>query len=388
MQRREFLRVAATAPIALSLALGKTGSIQAQERRTHNALIIIFLSGGGPQKEMWDPDPPHVPLELRGPMGNIQTNTPGVHFGECWPELAARTHKFALIRAVDAGTVSHTPAMTNAVMHGSQTISEIIGDKAANGGVPYGFLNPGSTWDGTQVSFRQSFAFAPLWDTAAGRFVPPVMPENPRLAERRRLLEMIETPMEGPMAARMDRFRQTAFDLLMGGGRFFNALDLPARDRERFGNSLAGDMVLLSKRLVEHGAGAVTCYHEPESQAWDMHGNLVNKMRQMGPEMDKAIATLVDEVHRRSVNATLVVMGEFNRTYRWNGSGRDHQQLGNAVILAGRGMRGGVVHGRTDRFGAPIADGSDQRTTLQNTILAACGEELPSDAPRIREVLV
>lgn len=379
LNRRDFL-VSATPSLALG-ALG-LGRIEASEQ-TRTPLILLFCSGGISSKEFTNPDPPSTPASLRGPLNDTATRTTGVHFSEVFPELAARTDRFALLRAVDAGSADHVAGAVNLVRDGSRTISERIGERAANGGVPYALLHHNRTWSALDSAFQRHLAFVPAWD--GQKFVPPAMAATD-LTERRRLLEAFDRPVDAPMSRRMDRFRATAFDLLQGGGSFFSALNLPEQDRERYGKNLTGDMVLTAKRLVESGAGAVTIYHEKDSAAWDMHGNIGAGMRREAPELDHAAAMLIDEIAENRLNAVLLIATEFNRTTAINSSGgRDHNPHGSQAILAGGRIRPGV-YGRTNPRGE-MMDVVQQRGQLGNTILSACGEELSPALPRVRDVL-
>ena len=386
MDRRRFLEVAATAPLALS-ALALSGSVEAQERTARSALITVFLSGGIDAKSFTNPDQPSSPEELRGPLRSIPTMTPGIRFSEVWPEMASKQDKFATLRAIDASTSDHVIGAQHIALRGTRTLAEGIGERAAQGGVPYVFLNPGSDWPAVDSAFQRSMAFSPLYEN--GRFLPPEMSSTANLNERRALLESFDTtPIHSPVSGRMMRFRQTAFDLLQGSGRFFDALNLPERDRERYGRNLTGDMILTAKRFVEAGAGAVTVYHELDGGAWDMHSGLEAKTRELAPPMDHALATLIEEIASHRLNAVLLVTSEFNRTPRVNRSaGRDHWPYGAQAILAGGRVRGGAVHGRTNNQGQMLDGIVRQREELANTTLVACGEEIPPAAIRSREIL-
>jgi hypothetical protein len=383
------LKVAATAPFALGSFLGSSPALARAQASTPLPLIILFLSGGVSAKESFNPDPSDTCGELKGPLDSIPTRTPGIHFTEVWPELASRTDKFALLRSLDSGSSDHTPAMQTAVLSGGQTVSERIGARASSTGVPYVLLNPGSSWSGLHHAFRQSQALVPLWQPQSEWFGAPQMPVAPNLYERRALLEALDTtPVHSAEADRIQHFRETACDLLQGGGRFFDALDLPDEDRERYGSSLAGDLALTAKRFVEQGAGAVTIYHEPEPSTWDMHAEIGPRMRRLGPSMDLAAATLLDEIAEGELRCVLLIMGEFNRAPRMNTSaGRDHWPHGNCAILAGGSIRSGVVHGRTDRRGGIIDGAVQQREALANTVLVACGLELSPNLPRVRDIV-
>lgn len=409
LSRREFLTVAATAPLALQ----SLGLVNAAETQTRLPLITLFLSGGASAKETFNPDPPETPVELRGPLDTIATRTTGIYFSELFPKLASRSDQFSLLRALDSGSPNHEDSQQTAVLSGSRTISEVIGERAAS--VPYVLLNPGSNWPGLRSAFRITSSYGPLWDAAQRKFVtpaggaqqdiqepqykgympverPPTPPAGPPpgLVERRALLKAIETkPMHSnsPAVERMQRLYETAFELTLGGGRFFEALDLPERDRERYGKTLAGDMTLLAKRFVERGAGAVTIYHDPTYLAWDAHNNLAQRYRDIAPDLDHAAATLIDEITRNRFQCVLLLMGEFNRHPHITNAGREHWQYGNCAILAGGSARAGVVHGRTNSQGQIISEGVQQREVLGNTVMAATGIELEATKPRVREIL-
>ncbi len=391
--RRDVLKIFAAAPLALSALFGTNdltasqivqGRISERQQSTILPLIIVFLSGGASAKETFNPDPPGTLAELRGPMSSIQSRIPGVHLNETFPELASNLHRCALIRSLDTGSPDHTPSMATAVLSGNQTISERVGSRAANGSVPYVMLNPGSTWYGLRDAFRISHSFAPLWNRTGRRFERPQIGNNTEIEGRLRLLEALNTQgVRSDASDRMERFQQTAIDLLRGGGRFFDALDLPDADRSRYGGTDAGDRILMAKRFIDAGAGAVTVYEEPESVAWDRHSNIGPEYNRMNRPIDHAISVLMREFH-----GCILLMGEFNRTPRVNSrAGRDHWQFGNCAVLSGGRTRGGAVVGRTNPQGHITDGGVLQRQNLYNTIRAACGEELGPMDQKIREMI-
>lgn len=414
LRRRDFLKIAATAPLALQ----SLGLVQAVEAKMRLPLITIFLSGGASAKETFNPDSPSTTAELRGPLSSIPTRTTGIHFSELFPKLADRSDRFALLRGLDSGNSDHVQSQETAMLSGNHTISEIIGDRTAKT-VPYVLLNPGSSWPGLRDAFQISSSYGPLWDPVQKKFVAPSSGEvqqdisdsveydeegnefkpptptpsspgpSPRLAQRRALLRGLDTsPPRSPAMERMERLQNLAFDLSLGGGDFFEAVTLPENDRERYGKTLAGDMTLLAKRFIERGAGAVTVYHEPDPSAWDAHKDIDAVYKRLAPEIDQAAATLIDDITQHRLQCVLLLMGEFNRTPRINiSAGRDHWQLGNCAILSGGRVKGGIVHGKTNPHGQIIHDAVPQSNVLGNTVMVATGIEIEPTAQRIREVL-
>ena len=339
-------------------------------------------------KESFNPDPPSTPAELRGPLTSIQTQT-GNRFSEVFPMLASRSNSFALLRGLDTGSSDHIGSSNNLALRGNKTVFEGIGEGGANGAMPYAFLNPGRSWPAVNSSFQQNMAFTPSWNEEQKRFIATTMPTNTNLATRRQLLEQFEKGVQihSPISARMDRFRGTAFDLLMGGGKFFDSFNLPERDRDRYGRGLAGDGLLLARQMVMNGAGAAVLYHEHGGD-WDMHGDIENRMKSDTPEVDRAASAIIDDITQNRLDAVFLLCTEFNRTPRVNGvAGRDHWPYGNVAILAGGNVRGGAVHGRTHPQGHIIDGRVEQKGTLGNTLLVATGNEINPASPRVREIL-
>jgi uncharacterized protein (DUF1501 family) len=96
--------------------------------------------------------------------------------------------------------------------------------------------------------------------------------------------------------------------------------------------------------LCEAGVGFVTIHYG----GWDMHGQIAQSMRNLSPQMDRAVAAFVNDVAARGLDQDilLVITGEFGRTPRINGSaGRDHWAPLSTLALAGGGLKMGQVVG-------------------------------------------
>jgi hypothetical protein len=162
------------------------------------------------------------------------------------------------------------------------------------------------------------------------------------------------------LPATLDRIHQEAIDIL-GSPRVRQAFDLtretPAA-REAYGRNLFGQTLLAARRLIEAGTRcAAISARLPRSglNPWDTHGNNFQILRtDLLPWLDQGVAALVADLATRGMlDSTLVYcVGEFGRTPRINSSaGRDHWPRSMAALLAGGGLRGGYVHGRTNRTG-------------------------------------
>jgi hypothetical protein len=201
-----------------------------------------------------------------------------------------------------------------------------------------------------------------------------------RLRERQALLARLAGPANDSALREMEKIYGRAFDALLSP-RFQEAYALdrePAQLRERYGQNVFGQSVLLAARLVESGVPLVTVYwpdrKEPEAfnnngvidkvavAAWDTHGHHVGatpnfpmlKNKNL-PPLDQALTALLDDLQARGLlDETLVVVtGEFGRSPRINrDAGRDHYGNVFSALLAGGGVRGGTVYGASDKIGA------------------------------------
>jgi hypothetical protein len=152
-----------------------------------------------------------------------------------------------------------------------------------------------------------------------------------------------------------------AFDL----GRESDAM------RERYGRNEYGESFLLSRRLIEAGVRLVTvvwyhiCADGNVINVWDIHGGtgslggvtVYQMLRAPSclPTLDRAYSALLGDLSERGLlDETLVVMlGEFGRTPKINAAnGRDHWGPCQSIVLAGGGVKGGRIHGASDKIAA------------------------------------
>jgi hypothetical protein len=247
-----------------------------------------------------------------------------------------------------------------------------------------GFL--GSTYDPLQVSVDPDSRTYRAGALATAEGVPLV-----RLADRRGLLEKLELVSAStdltPAGRQLRRFYERAYTLL-GSESLYRALDLSHegdRTRERYGfgpgpmavgegggggngaemayaRQMRGQNLLVARRLVEAGVPFVNVYDcRQQGQNWDAHFKCFNQHKtHLLPIADQSLSALIEDLDSRGLlDTTLVVaMGEFGRTPRINkDGGRDHWPDCYTILLAGGGVKGGYVHGSSDKFGAyPATD--------------------------------
>jgi hypothetical protein len=181
--------------------------------------------------------------------------------------------------------------------------------------------------------------------------------------------------------------------------------------RDRYGRNTFGQSCLAARRLVERGVPYVTINYE----GWDTHRQNFQTMRQKLPQMDRGLATLLQDLAERGLLDSTIVWwsGEFGRTPKvqweapWNG-GRNHWGDCFTALLAGGGFKGGHVVGATDARGEQIKDrpvypvdviggiyellGIDAETRLPNPqgadvrVIPAAADGIPSGG-RLKEIL-
>ena len=153
--------------------------------------------------------------------------------------------------------------------------------------------------------------------------------------------------------------------------------------RDRYGRSQFGQSTLLARRLVEAGVSLVQVNwfrgaDEPsDNPCWDSHTDETRRLKEnLVPPFDQAFSALVNDLDERGMlDETLVVcLAEFGRSPKINPSGgRDHWGSVFSIALAGGGVRGGAVHGASDKLGGQPATGLVTPADLHATILYCLG---------------
>jgi hypothetical protein len=383
------------------------------------SVIIFGLLGGPAQHDTWDPKP-DAPAEVRGPFGTIPSRTVGLRVGELMPETAKLTDRIAVLRAVVTNDNAHSSSgyqMLTGVPHQPPNL-ESAPPKAPNnwpslgavvrylrpaaGQLPSAVTLPEHIWNDGNVPWpgqdagllgRRHDPWLIHCDPASARFridalAPPDEVPTVRLAGRRGLLTGINHRLDSAGARGAFETHEAsvrkAFELVSSGAarRAFDIDREPGRLRERYGRSRFAQSCLLARRLVEAGVSLVQVNwtriaNLPNQGGWDTHAKHNEAMKGfLMPMMDRAFSALLTDLDARGLlDETLVVwFGEFGRTPRFNGSaGRDHWGHVFSLALAGGGIRGGVVHGASDRHAAYPADGRVEPRDLIATVLHCLG---------------
>lgn len=393
--RREFLKVGFLSGLGLSLGdYFRLRAAQAASGLTNppaDSAILIFLDGGLSHLESFDPKP-EAPIDVRGDLGKVRTNT-GEYFGGLFPETAQIADKIAVIRSMNHIEKFHDRAKNN-MLTGHETRPEIIfpsygsvvshelGMRAnlpaytcipriEDPALGYGYL--GSAHGAFSIEGEPLHEGFKVKDLNRPKGV-----NEDRIEKRRTLLEAVDGHFRklehSEAVAAMDEYYEQAYSLVSSKSarEAFDIAAEPQAIREEYGSSFMGQRLLLARRLVEGGARFVTLW----DRGWDLHENLKREMENRAPGFDRGYAALIRDLERRGMlDRTLVILAtEFGREIRINNlAGRHHWWRAFSVVLAGGGAKKGIVYGKTDAHAAEILEDPVSPEDLAATIFTQLG---------------
>jgi hypothetical protein len=427
LDRRQWLQVGGLGAFGLGLEqllarprIASAGEMDSETFGKAKSCIVLFLLGGPPQHETWDPKP-DAPVEVRGDLKSIQSALPGLRVGELMPKTAQLVDKIAVLRGMSTDDNAHSasgywmltgrphePRNRENAPHGppnddpciAAMIRHLRGDTASMPGsivLPEDIWNTGRiAWPGQDAGWLgpNSDPWLIMCDPNADKFQVPSLAMQEgitpmRVRNRGSLLTQLNSHLDqvhrGDRIRHWSSLRQRAFNMLTAptARKAFAIESEPAKVRERYGRNRFGQSVLLARRLVEAGVSMVQVnwtrwdHDKAVAPAWDTHaGNSERLKKDLMPQMDMAYSSLLEDLQQRGLlDETLVVwMGEFGRTPKINArGGRDHWGHVYSIALAGAGIRGGTVYGSSDRIAGFPTDGRHEPQDLAATIFHLMG---------------
>jgi hypothetical protein len=385
LSRRDFLRVGGLALGGLSMPQLLAADAESGVKKSHKAIIMVFLAGGPPHQDMWDIKT-EAPSDIRGPFDPINTNVRGIQIGELFPKIARMADKMVFIRSIVGARGGHDAYQC---MHGRNSGQQVPGGWPYIGSTISHLQGPVTPSVPPAIGLSPKTSHGPWgYNGKAGFLGPahaPITPEGgqiqqdmvlkdislDRLRDRRALLNSFDrfrrsAERTGSMEG-LDAFNRQAMGILTST-KLAEAFDLSKEDPKlvaRYGKGTKKatadgpwkrlDQFLLARRLVEAGARCVTLAFS----RWDWHGNNFGRARQDMPMLDQGVSALVQDLHNRGLDkdVSVVVWGEFGRTPKINAKGgRDHWPQVSCALMAGGGMRTGQVIGSTNRLGEHAKD--------------------------------
>ncbi len=418
------------------LAAEAAGPTAPRRRGKAKNVIFLFLFGGPSQLETFDLKP-DAPSTIRGPLRPIASRTPELRICELLPRLANISDKYCVVRTmthtyndhstgahyIQTGHPWHVPigAGFNATEKDWPAYGSVIDylDSQAPGHVPGAM--PSFVYLPNRLGHMQ--AFSTKLDRPGqyagwlGRGYDPLATairrrddkDNPffracsdeelnfqiqglalddglsldRLERRRSLVEQFDQARghleRSGAEASYDQFRQRAL-AMVSSEKVRQALDIrqePDKVRDAYGRELFGQSTLIARRLIEAGTRFVTvAWDAPDGYSWDSHTTSSDVKDHLLPGLDRALSSLLTDLDERGLlDETLVVaLGEMGRTPKANANwGRDHWSTLFPAVLAGAGIRGGMLYGSSDRDAAYPLDHPTSPEDLAATIFDCLG---------------
>jgi hypothetical protein len=403
---------AATAPVGYHSPLAaKLPPMAAKAKR----VIFLFMQGGPSHIDTFDYKPKMSQLASHGGKGGLlpspfkfnRSGKSGLYISELFPHVASHADDMCIINSMRTDNPAH-PQATIALHTGSATFVRpsvgawvLYGLGTQNQNLP-GFItiNPVSGLGGAQ-NYGSAFLPATFEGTKVNAEGIPDL-RNPTLtsAQQRKQLDLVQSlnhdfagqtgpneqldgliesfelgfRMQGAVPEVMDISQESAETHELYGITSASMGDTSGRKMKKggAGGSSFGTQCLMARRFAEAGVRFI----EVTYPGWDQHRDLREKLHANCGATDKAIAGLITDLKRRGMfEDTLVVWGgEFGRTPNSQGTdGRNHNNRGYSMWMAGGGVKGGINYGKTDDIGGEAVENKVHVHDLHATILALMG---------------
>jgi hypothetical protein len=415
LSRRDWLRLS-TAGVVGTCASGWLQAMADQAARStqrKRSVILLWMNGGPSQLDTFDLKPGH---EHGGPFKEIATSVPGIKISEHLPNVAKHMNRMALVRSMATKEADHgraTYQMRTGHLPGGPvqypTMGSVFSKEMEQPGAelpnfvsiaPYRFFSPAAYGPGflgpqyaplvvgetQQGLINIPGQQAPNYDDAL-RLQDVDVPtgvSTDRSSARIKLLGEVQDDFLTNRSSTSSQSQKAAYQravtlMRSSATKAFNLDEEPKELRERYGRNLFGQGCLLARRLIERDVPfvEVSLSSVPNTLlGWDTHLNNFDGVKRLCQVLDPAWSTLLDDLADKGrLDSTLVVwMGEFGRTPKINGQqGRDHWANSWSTVLAGGGIKGGQVIGKTSADGMEVTDRPVNVEDFLGTIAAALG---------------
>ena len=375
-------------------------------------VILLFMTGGPSQVDLWDPKPALMTYAGQRPAtADLRTErttaglmptkfsfakhgTGGIEMSELLPNLATVADELCVIRSMFTTNPNHEqarsmfhqgsmilsrPSMGSWISYGLGTENRNLPAfmvLAPDGG---GFTTSGFLPAEFQGTSFNTFEMAPdrmirfLRNTELGTDAQRAQLDLTQALNQKHQEGFGQDAfLEGRIAS-----MESAFKMQFAAMDTLDVMKEPESVRDEYGSTPYAQGCLMARRLVESGVRFVVVHYGP-GQPWDDHKEIDRNLRERCPNMDKASAALIRDLKRRGLlDDTLVVWGgEFGRTpVSESGDGRDHNPYGFSMFMAGGGVKGGMTYGASDDFGFRAVENRVSIHDLHATILHQLGIE-------------
>ncbi len=328
--------------------------------------ILLWMNGGPSHLDTFDPKPG---TRNGGPFKSIKTRVPGIEICEHLPGLADVADKMCILRGMvskegnhqRAQYLMHTGYAPNpTITHPSlgSWVNEELGLQTSD--IP-NFVSISGPSIGAGFLGVQNGPFVvqnPAQPPVNINYAPNINEE--RFDRRQSALANLESQFALETGDLKVKGRQAVYAKavrMMKSPKLkaFDISDEPEAVKAAYGTGSFGQGCLMARRLVESGVKFV----EVVLDGWDTHQDNFNRTSKLMGQVDPGFSMLIKDLAERNLlDSTLIIwMGEFGRTPVINGNeGRDHFPSAWNAVMAGGGVRKGIVHGQTDSDGMKVVE--------------------------------
>ena len=387
-------------------------------------VIHLFMNGGPSQVDTFDPKPTltkydgkALPIHLKterktgvgfgSPYKFQKYGDSGIEVSEIYPHVAQHVDDLCVIRSMRTDLPNHEPSLMLMNCGDARQIRPSLGAwltyglGAENQNLPgfvvlcpYGYPVSGAqNWTAGFLPSVYQGTYIDTKETEIERLIEHIKNSHTSRPQQRRQLDLLaqlnrryqQSRREDSLIEAQIQSYELAYRMQMEATDAFDVSREPEHIRKLYGATMAGRECLLARRLLERGVRFVQIW-QGKDQPWDNHEYLQIKHKQLAQATDQAIAALLTDLKQRGMlDDTLVIWGgEFGRTpvveltgdsggsdkATW---GRDHNNHGFSMWLAGGGVKKGYIHGATDEFGFAAVEKKVHVHDLHATILQLMG---------------
>jgi hypothetical protein len=384
-------------------------------------VIFLFMNGGPSHMDTFDPKPalahwagqqPEGELYKRNkgsgfmpsPLSFAKHGKSGIEVSETLPNIARIIDDCCVIRSMHTDVPNHEPALLQMCTGNVQPIRPSMGSwllyglGTENENLPgYVVLRPSpkivvgpALWSNSFLPAEFQAASVVTADMKVEKLLANIKNPNLTEAQQRQQLDLVQK-LNRRHAARRDndpeldgqiKAMETAFQMQKKAMQTFDINREPQHVRDMYGTTRFANSCLLARRLVEDGVRFVTIYYtnNGSNQPWDTHTDHDSGHKKLCVDSDKATAALITDLKQRGLlDDTLVIWGgEFGRTpyaedQKNKSAGRDHHHTAFSMMLAGGGVKGGMVYGASDELGMKVEENPVHVHDFHATILHLMG---------------
>jgi len=391
-------------------------------------VIFLFMNGGLSQVDSFDPKPmldtfhgqplpgEQVATErktgglMRSPFTFKKYGRSGMEVSELFPHVGECADDICFVRSVHTDIPNHEPSLL--MMNTGHTQ---VGRPSMGGWLTYGLGTENRNLPAYVVLCPQTPTTVgpPLWNNAflpavnQGTFISSKVEnkneiigkdfdpktlvsymhnEKFSLPEQRREIDLLAKldgmrGIKDPQLEAAIASMEVAYRMQTEAPEVFDIRKETKATLEMYGSGSTARSCLMAVRLVQRGVRMVQVYYSA-GDPWDHHNN-IQLHRKNAMDSDRPFAAVIKDLKSRGLlDDTIVVCGsEFGRTpvaevgsgSAGGGAGRDHNPFAFTMWLAGGGIKGGTVYGKTDDFGFKVAENPVHVHDLHATILHLLG---------------